>query len=189
MLGVLKSFDLPLEQYADDVQSIVGSCIERFGAREWKLVVTTNEIHGHLGIYSTLGAKMGLRAREYFESKGVSGHISVLSYAGTVPPVSCLNDGLQISTGATVGHGLISISGEPLKRAEALFTAGGSRLRLRLEPEYERQIQQDISHGVARYGSSPAYWQYVRELALKYWSEWDRRAIFSVQPESFGSVL
>ena len=181
MLGVLKSFNLPLEQYADDVRDIVGSCIERFGIREWKLAVMTNQIHGHLGIYSTLGAKMGLHARELFERQGITDHISILSYAGSVPPVSCLNDGLQISTGATVGHGLISVAEEPRKRAEAIFTAGGKSTRLCLKPEYEDRIRQDISLGVEKYGTSAQYWQYVRELALKYWSEWDRSEIFLAQ--------
>ena len=177
---VIKGFDtLPSEVYADDVQRIMGPCMERFGAREWRLVVLTGEIHGHLGIYSTLGAKMGLYAREWFESQGLAGEVSILSYAGSVPPVSCLNDGLQISTGATVGHGLIGISDEEEKRVEALFTQREKQLRLRLKPAFEQQIRSDIAAGAARYGHSPDYWQYVRELALRYWSEWDRRQIFS----------
>ena len=181
MTGVLDSFDLPCELYSDDVQSIIGTCIRRFGIREWKYVVMTNEIHGHLGIYSTIGAKMGLLAREVFEQQGISGHISILSFAGSVPPVSCLNDGLQVSTGATVGHGLIQISDEADKRAEALFTSGDKSVRIRLKPQFAGQIKEDIAFGVTRYGSSPAYWQYVRELALKYWAEWDRKDIFDVQ--------
>lgn len=181
MLGVLKSFDISLEQYADDVQRIVGTCIERYGVREWKLAVMTNEIHGHLGIYSTLGVKMGLLAREWFEKKGMEGHLSVVSFAGKVPPVSCLNDGLQISTGATVGHGLIQISAETEKRAEALFTCGGKTIRLKLQPANEGQIQEDIRQGVRQFGSSPAYWQYVRGLALRYWAEWDRNLIFELE--------
>ena len=178
MVNILKSFNLPETLYADDVQNIVGNCIARFGEREWKLVVMTGEIHGHLGIYSTLGAKMGLFARECFEAQGLDGHISVLSFAGAQPPVSCLNDGLQISTGATLGHGLISVSPEENKRVEAIFTCGGSSLHLRLKPSFESQIKADIAQGVANYSHSPAYWQYVRELALRYWSDWDRREIF-----------
>lgn len=178
MVGVLKSFQIPLSQYADDVQRIVGTCIERFGEREWKLVVMTNEIHGHLGIYSTIGAKMGLFAREWFEAQGLGGEISVLSYAGCVPPVSCLNDGLQMATGATLGHGLIGLSEEAEKRVEAVFTCGDTSLRLRLKPSFEAQIKADIAAGVRQFGHSPAYWQYVRELALRYWSSWDRKDIF-----------
>ena len=178
MSSVLKSFDLPSEMYADDVRDILGGCVARFGEREWRLVVLTNEIHGHLGIYSTLGAKMGLRAAEYFEALGIRNHISILSFAGSEPPVSCFNDGLQISTGSTVGHGLIAISGEDHRRAEALFESGGAKLRLALKPVFEARIREDIADGTARFGRNPDYWSYVRSLALKYWAEWDRNEIF-----------
>lgn len=176
--GVLTSFHLPEEYYADDVRAIAKATIERFGIEEWKLVVMTNEIHGHLGIYSTIGAKMGLYARERFSTNGHSGEISILSFAGSVPPISCTNDGLQISTGATVGHGLISISEEENKRVEAAFSCRGETLRLRLREMHANQIKSDIQKGVADYGHTPAYWAYVRSLAIRYWSEWERGIIF-----------
>ena len=176
MAGVLKSFQFPQDFYADDVRDIVGTCVSRYGETEWRIITLTNEIHGHLGIYSTLGAKMGLRAAELLQAED---HISVVSFAGSEPPVSCFNDGLQVSTGASLGHGLITVSDEPDKRAEAHFTSGGKTLKLRLKPEYENRIREDIKEGVARYGHSPSYWQYVRSLALKYWAEWGRKEIFT----------
>ena len=180
MASLLKSFDLPEALYAEDVRSIYGPTVERFGIREWKTVVLTGEIHGHLGIYSTLGVKMGLRAREWFEAKGCRGEISLLSFAGSTPPVSCLNDGLQVSTGATVGHGLIRIAPDPEKRVEAVFSCDEYRLAMTLRPEFEARIRADIAEGVARYARSPAYWEYIRVLALRYWSTWDRNEIFLI---------
>lgn len=144
------------------------------------MVVFTYRVHGHFGIYSTLGAKMGLFAREQFEASGIREYISVNSYAGSVPPVSCLNDGLQISTGATLGHGLIDISDEPQKRVEAVFTSGGKALRIALKPEYESMIRQDIEDATRLYGRSPEYWKRVRNLALKYWLRWNRNSIFQL---------
>lgn len=180
MPGVLKSFNLPFEQYADDVQSIIAPCIERNGEMEWRLVVLTNEIHGHLGIYSTLGAKMGLRAREWFEAQGLKGHISVLSFAGSAPPVSCLNDGLQVSTGASLGHGLIALSDAPSKRPESIFTCGEHSIRLALKSEYSEQIRTAIADLKAEFGDTAPYWQKVRELALVYWMDWHRNDIFDI---------
>ena len=177
MAGVLKSFQFPLDLYADDVRDIVGTCIERYGEREWKIITLTNEIHGHLGIYSTLGGKMGLYAMELLQADH---SISVLSYAGDVPPVSCFNDGLQVSTGASLGHGLISISDEAEKRAEAVFACGQKSVRLKLKPEYENAVIADIKRGVALYGNTPEYWLYVRSLALDYWRNWDRKEIFAI---------
>ena len=179
MKGVLENFQIPLDNYADDVRDIVGNCISRYGLREWKAAVMTNEIHGHLGIYSTLGAKMGLRARELFEEVGCTGEISVESFAGSVPPVSCLNDGLQISTGATMGHGLFHLAEAPQASVRARFTCEGRTLELTLKPEFEAQIREDIRQGVQSYGHTPAYWSYVRSLALQYWSSWDRTVIFT----------
>jgi pyrimidine-specific ribonucleoside hydrolase len=59
-MQVLKSFPLHPTLYADDVALILTPSIERHGQQEWRLIVQTNELHGHLGIYSTIGAKMGL---------------------------------------------------------------------------------------------------------------------------------
>ena len=160
----------------------MGGCIERFGEEEFGLVTLTNEIHGHLGIYSTLGAKMGLRAKEEFDARGCGGHISVRSYAGLEPPVSCFNDGLQVSTGASLGHGLISVAGEGDVRPEADFRCSSEAFRMRLLPGFESRIREDIKKGVALYGHSEKYWLYVRSLALGYWSGWDRREIFEMIP-------
>lgn len=73
MIGnnVLTSFQLPESLYADDVNAILRVTQERFGIREWRLVVLTNEIHGHLGIYSTIGVKMGLRVKEILRPRGM----------------------------------------------------------------------------------------------------------------------
>ena len=112
MKGILKSFLLPLDLYADDVAEIAPDCLRQYGEPEWRSVLLTNEIHGHLGIYSTLGAKMGVWARDLFRERGVDEPVSVLSSAGSIPPVSCLNDGLQVSTGASMGHGLFAVAPE-----------------------------------------------------------------------------
>ena len=136
MKGVLKSFLFPTDFYADDVADMVGNCVQRHGEEEWRAVTLTNEIHGHLGIYSTLGAKMGLLARELFREEGVK-EMSVLSFAGSVPPVSCLNDGLQVSTGASMGHGCFALSsaGEETS-VKARFMGEGKVLELCLKPEW-----------------------------------------------------
>lgn len=180
MKGVLKSFLLPADFYADDVRDIVGNCIQRYGEEEWRAVTLTNEIHGHLGIYSTLGAKMGIRARELFRERGAEGEMQVLSFAGSVPPVSCLNDGLQVSTGASMGHGLFAVSAQNPVSVRAQFTCGDASFGLRLKPDYELLVKSDIQKGVAQYGHTPAYWNYVRSLALTYWRDWNRTQLFDV---------
>lgn len=172
-------FPVAEEYYIRDLMPIIARTVNRYGASEWRAAVLTNELHGHLGIYATLGVKMGIRAREYF-NVGVD-DIVVTSYAGSKPPVSCLNDGLQVSTGGTVGHGLIHIASDEEVRPEATFAFKGRSVTLRLKPEYARQVQEDLKKGIALYGAgTEENWQYVRKLAIQYWQDWDRHEIFEI---------
>lgn len=168
------------ELFAADVRPYIDGIIRKYGKEEWRVGVLTNEIHGHLGIYSIIGAKMGLRARQYFHI-GVD-DISVVSYAGSTPPLSCLNDGLQVSTGGTVGHGLFAVFPEPPYRPEATFAFKGETVRIRLKDHYWDIVKRDIQKGVELYGSGTEdNWKYVRRLALRYWLEWDRQEIFALE--------
>ena len=166
--------------YAADVIPVMKSIISRHGRSEWRAGVLANELHGHLGIYAIVGVKMGIRAREYFNI-GVD-DIVVVSYAGLQPPVSCMNDGLQVSTGATIGHGLISVAqGEPI-RPEASFSFKGKTISLRLKPAFAMQIRNDVEEGIRLHGNlTEDYWNYIRELAIKYWHDFDRHEIFEMK--------
>ena len=180
-------YHFPLDEgyYIRDVMPIIGRAVQRYGLSEFRAAVLTNELHGHLGIFATVGVKMGIRAREYF-AIGVD-DMQVTTYAGSQPPVSCLNDGLQVSTGGTLGHGLITVADmEPEQiRPEATFSFKGKQVTLRLKPEYERRVREDLRKGVEMYGAdTEANWQYVRELALKYWLDWDRHEIFDILPQN-----
>ena len=93
------------------IEAMAERTIARWGKEEWRAVILTNEIHGHIGIYSTIGAKMGIYALELLSRLcNKAEELKVLSFAGSRPPISCFNDGLQISTGATLGHGAIEIA-------------------------------------------------------------------------------
>ena len=165
--------------YAEDVVPIIDSAISRHGPSEWRAGVLTNELHGHLGIYATIGVKMGIRAREYFNI-GVD-DIFVTTYAGRKPPISCMNDGLQVGTGASVGHGLIAVAENDRPRPEARFTFKDKTVRLALKPEYADRIRRDVKRGIELYGDlTEPYWQYVRALALRYWLDFDRHEIFDM---------
>ncbi|MDR3251531.1 MAG: nucleoside hydrolase [Tannerella sp.] len=160
-----------------DVAAVMKNLIAKHGRSEWRAGVIANELHGHLGVYAIIGVKMGIRAREYFNI-GVD-DIVVESYAGSQPPVSCMNDGLQVSVGATIGHGLISIAATSDIRPEASFSFKGKTLRLRLKQEYARQIADDVMECIRRDGNfTKEYWQSIRQLALRYWLQFDRHEIF-----------
>lgn len=176
---IFSNFPVDPALFEEDVAPIAPVIIEKHGMKEWKIVVLTNEFHEHMGIYSILGAKMGLRAREYFHL-GID-ELEILSFAGSTPPVSCLNDGLQVSTGATMGHGTITL-GEGQVNPKAHFTFKDRVIEINVRPDIRKKIKKDVGYGIQTYGlESTEYWEYIRKLALEYWMELDRFEIFDIR--------
>ncbi len=168
------------EMFNYDIRPIVDSAISLYGLDEWKANVMTDEFHGHLGVFSIVGAKMGIRAREIF---GVGPDmLDVTTFAGTKPPYSCLNDGIQVSTGATLGMGTIHLAADTTFRPEAIFKYKDRTLRITLKKEYLLKVDSDINEGILKFGlMDDGYWKLIRHNALKYWLEWDRNKIFDVE--------
>ncbi len=180
MSVTFKQFPNESRLYREDIRQFMSQIIERHGRREWRIVVLTNEFHDHLGIYSVIGAKMGLRAREYFHV-GLD-ELSVVSYAGSEPPISCFNDGLQVSTGATLGHGTISLSTDSPQMPKATFTFKNKTISLQLKEEYWDRAKKDIKQAIKQHGPlTDNYWRFVRERAINYWLEWSRNEIFDLK--------
>jgi len=147
---------------------------------EWKANVMTDEFHGHLGVFSIVGAKMGIRAREIF---GVGPDmLTVVSFAGLRPPYSCLNDGIQVSTGATLGMGLIKVQADSVTKPSAIFSYKGRSVKITLKKEYLEKVDSDINEGILKFGlMDDGYWKLIRHNALIYWLEWDRKKIFDIE--------
>lgn len=97
------------------------------------LISRAVEFHGHLGPFLVLGLRMGLMARRML---GFAGHfdVKVNAFTGTRTPVSCIVDGLQVSTGATLGKGNIHISPPGAGLPRATFEAGGKTVEIALTP-------------------------------------------------------
>ncbi len=173
---VLKGFPMRAEMMRSDVAPLVDAIIAAHGAEEWKACLLTNEFHRHLGIYSLVGAKMGIRARELLEAPFDT--LEVVSHAGLKPPLSCLNDGLQVSTGASLGRGTIRVL-ETNKQPRAEFFKNDIRLTLTLKPQLVERIKADIRAAIKRYGGlSPEYFAHIRTLSIQYWKDFDRKTLF-----------
>lgn len=176
----LYGFPINPELYTYDIRMIMDEAIKRYGMDEWKACVMTDEFHGHLGVYSIVGAKMGIRAREYF---GIGTDLlSIVSYAGSVTPFSCMSDGLQVSTGATLGQGTIRLAADSETKPQAIFMYKGKSIMLKLKPEYINQLKAVIGKGVSDYGlEDEGYWNLVRQTSIRFWLEWDRDEIFELE--------
>lgn len=94
-------------------------------------------LHGHRGPFLACGIRMGLLALRLLESTGFDG-IEAVAETGDVPPVSCLADGLQVSTGCTAGKGNLKVveGGRPAAR----FFTGTRSVRIALRAEVAKAI-------------------------------------------------
>jgi pyrimidine-specific ribonucleoside hydrolase len=177
---VFNRFPDKREMFNYDVRPIMDSALAWYGYDEWKANVITDEFHGHLGVFSIVGAKMGIKARELF---GVGPDmLKVVTYAGSRPPYSCLTDGIQVSTGATLGMGTIHLASDSIARPSAVFTCQNRSIRITLKKEYLEKVNADINEGIVKFGlMDDGYWKLIRRNALRYWLEWDRNKIFDIE--------
>ncbi len=161
-----------------DIRSEMEDIVRTHGVQEFKIVAMTSEFHSHLGAYSIAGAKMGLRVMEYFHA-GLD-EITITSFAGFRPPVSCLNDGLQFGTGATLGYGSIFVDTVNIRPA-ARITYNNRSIEICLKPEIQQQIETDIGELIRLYGlETELYWEALRKKSIGYWREWNRRDMFNI---------
>ncbi len=177
---VVKEFPDDPSFYFDDLQENVTEIIIKYGRDEWTSGILANELHRHLGVFAIIGVKMGIRAREYFNT-GVD-EFMVTSYAGSTPPVSCFNDGLQVSTGATPGHGLLKVINETPPKPMAEFVYLNRKIRLTLKPVIAEKVVAELKeinfiHGL----DSNIYWELVRKNSIRYWLSLDRHEIFDIE--------
>ena len=170
---------LPADVLQPDVRARRDTILSRNGPDEWFAQVLLNELHEHLGAYSIIGVKMGLRAAELLNAPPHT--MKVVSAAAPTQPVSCLNDGLLVATGSTPGRGLFSHVPGPPGTVEATFEYNGRSITLQLEDEYRARIRTAIEKLIARFTlEDDAYWSGVRELGLEIWQDWHRSDLFQV---------
>jgi formylmethanofuran dehydrogenase subunit E len=112
-----------------------------------KLIEKGIEFHGHLGPFLIVGIKMGLLALRKLESKGYF-DLNAKVETGIIPPLSCLADGIQISTGCTLGKGNIKIIKKGTPKAE--FSKDGKHLSVELKPEVFEAISEGKPKALAQ---------------------------------------
>jgi len=108
---------------------------------------TLNQIekfHGHLGPYAVVGYKMGLIANEKLGSDPFCKRAKV--FTGTNPPVSCIIDGIQLSSNCTLGKGRITVENKNLAKAE--FTSeDNKKLTIQLKSDIKNEIDTIVTEG------------------------------------------
>ena len=176
---VLTEKPLPANAFQENVRRRRASMIAKNGEVEWFAELMTNELHQHLGAYSVIGVKMGLRAAELLNAPQHS--MKVTSYTPPEPPVSCLNDGVVVSTGCTPGRMLYTHVPGPPDSTRVRFAYNGREVTLEVKPKYRAEIKSRIVGLLRKHTLEDGeYWEGVRELGLDIWENWHRRDLFDV---------
>ncbi len=96
--------------------------------------------HGHLGVYVTLGLRMGeIGRRRLGPYEGLAATVR----SRPAPPMLCVVDGIQFSSGCTMGKGNIRV--EAGEEPEVRFAKEGRSLRVALRPGWRERIDREMS--------------------------------------------
>lgn len=170
---------LPDNILQPDVRMRKAGMLARNGETEWFAQLLMNELHDHLGSYSILGGKMGLRAAELLNAPQHG--MRVVSYSAAEPPVSCLNDGIIVATGSTPGRALFRHEPGPAGSTRVSFSYNGRQISLVVKDEYRKKVQATIDELLKTHTLEDAdYWDGVRKASLDIWENWHRRDLFEV---------
>ncbi|MBN1420766.1 MAG: formylmethanofuran dehydrogenase subunit E family protein [Planctomycetes bacterium] len=177
---VLADGPLPDAIFRTPVRARKAAIIAKNGEDEFLAQILMDEIHQHLGAYSIIGVKMGLRAAELLNAPAHA--MAVVSHTPAGPPVSCMNDGVIVATGSTPGRALFRREPGPAGSTEVIFRWNGRAIAMHLKADFRKRIARTIADLLARHGlEDPAYWEGVERLGMEIWETWHRKDIFHVE--------
>ncbi|HOC41934.1 MAG TPA: nucleoside hydrolase [Thermoanaerobaculales bacterium] len=184
---VLSDRSLPDVMLQEDLRARRDAIVAANGEDEWTAELLLNELHEHLGAYSIIGVKMGLRAAELLNAPRHA--MAVVSNAPATQPESCLDDGLMCATGSTPGRGLLRREPGPPGTIQASFAYNRCRVTLRLKDDRRALIERRIGELLGQYSlADQGYWDGVRAFGLEIWQDWHRLDLFDVTIETIGAL-
>lgn len=98
--------------------------------------------HGHLGPYAVIGYKMGEIAKQILGPDSFSKKVIV--WTGIKPPISCIIDGIQISSGCTLGKGNISVNFDGVPKAR-FSNNDGKHVEIVLKTGIQEEIDTTVT--------------------------------------------
>lgn len=107
-----------------------------------KVLKKLEDFHGHVGPYVLIGYKMGQIANKELGKNPFSKNAVI--FTGTAPPISCIVDGVQISSGCTLGKGNIIIKDENIAKAE-FSNKSGKKISIELNKEIRDEIDNNVT--------------------------------------------
>jgi formylmethanofuran dehydrogenase subunit E len=108
-----------------------------------KILDDIKKFHGHIGPYVIIGYKIGIIANKLLDSDPFSKKVKV--WTKKFPPMSCVIDGIQLSSGCTIGKGSIVV-----KNGEFLKTEFSNNEGKKIQISLKMQIKEDIEQNVKK---------------------------------------
>ena len=99
----------------------------------------TVKFHGHDGPFLALGYRMGLAARELLNPQGIM-ELQVTVKVRTEKPYTCIVDGIQCATKATIGKGNIEIEPSPSMKVRFNNRRTGKVVEFVVHPELIKKM-------------------------------------------------
>ena len=109
--------------------------------QENPLLVAAGRFHGHIGPFLAVGLKMGLVANERL-GRSPMDMKAVVEVEGR-PPRSCVVDGIQYSTGCTMGKANITIQPDSTK-VSARFAGKAGSVTITLRDDLLAGMERDL---------------------------------------------
>jgi formylmethanofuran dehydrogenase subunit E len=102
------------------------------------LLKSAENFHGHLGPYLVLGLRMGFFANRAMKSRGLH-DLSATVWTKRSPPESCLLDGIQFSSGCTLGNGNLLVKNASQTRVR--FRKGNRSIHMKPTEETTKMLR------------------------------------------------
>jgi len=115
--------------------------------REWsnELYEKASEFHGHGGLFMAVGLRMGIIALKTLDACGWF-NIRCVAQLHWSPPDSCVIDGLQVSTGCTMGKHNISV--KEMDGVSVEFETGESEVVVILRENVLRMMRECLENEI-----------------------------------------
>ena len=93
--------------------------------------------HGHLGPHLVLGLKMGLLAKNLLQGDPFNMRAEI--HTQKTPPQSCILDGVQFSSGCTLGKGNIKVKED--SEIYGIFFKDSQKIMIKAHPQIIKNIK------------------------------------------------
>ncbi|MEF8879221.1 MAG: formylmethanofuran dehydrogenase subunit E family protein [Candidatus Thermoplasmatota archaeon] len=101
------------------------------------------KFHGHLGPYVVIGYRMGEIACQKTNSDPFKKEVEI--FTGIQPPISCIIDGIQLSSGCTLGKGNIKVKNENKPSATFKDKNTDKQINIILKKNIQQKIDTQVT--------------------------------------------